>query len=158
MKLAKPPESISELRRNTRYLLEKMRDLYRPKKYENIINKSAIAPQLNMLSDVQVCISYLINSYNCYLLAQSSDFDYPLKKYGIFLRHLEVLNDQISSAVQNGKIVPKKYISNVLKVQTVFFRSLKSKKTSLDCKHFYEKMVLSAVVVWNNDWSGKVIE
>lgn len=153
MNLSKNPRSIKSIRKNTRFLLERLKELTRQRKFEQIIYQRNIANSLDQLSDVQICIQSIIEAYNCYLSPQTLDFNFPKRKQLILYNNLNTLNIRVGECVLNRKPIPTKYVANVLKSQTVFFNSIKSTKINKSCIEAYDRVLLSAISIWNNDWN-----
>ena len=153
MKLMTKPQSLSGVRKKTRVILEKLKDLSLQRKFERVISKNAIAKKNGKIADVQICIQYIIESYICFLFEQFKNSDYPKGKQAILFNNLKTLENKIFESVKNSNPIPKKYISNVLKAQTIYFNCLKSKKINMDCSEPYDKLILSSISVWNNEWN-----
>jgi hypothetical protein len=153
MRLANNPNSLTSLRKNSRYILEKFRDLYRPRKFQKIISRNEIASSTGKIADIQVTIDYILKSYECHLAIQQNVNGFPNRKKAILYNNLKTLSEKIKESCSTNCPVSKKYVSNVLKAQTVFFNALNSKKINKGCKDPYDKLILSAISVWNNDWA-----
>ena len=146
------PQSISGVRKKTRIILEKLKDLTFPRKYQRVLSKKNISKRNGGSADVQICIQFVIESYQCFLLEQFTNIDYPKRKQAILFNNLNTLNNKINEALKNNKPVPRKYVTNILKAHTVYFKCLNSKKINKNCSDAYEKLVLASISVWNNEW------
>lgn len=153
MRLMTKPQSIAGLRKKTRRILEKFRDLSLPRKFEKVISKNIIAKRNSVNADVQICLNCIIETYNCFLAKQIAEKNYPKRKQLILFNNLNSLNKKIDESLKKGTPVPKRYVSNVLKSHTLYFNSLCSKKINPNCSEPYEKLVLSSISVWNNEWN-----
>lgn len=152
------PQSVRGIQKKTRIILEKLNDLSSQRKFARIISKKQLAKKDGKMADVQICIQCIVDSYNCFLSEQFQDSGYPKRKQSILFNNLKTLETKINDSVKNNKPVPKRYISNVLKSQTIYFNSLKSKRINKDCSFAYDRLVLSSISVWNNDWNLSSIQ
>jgi hypothetical protein len=153
MRLMIKPNTIRGVRKKTRKILEKLKELAQPRKFEKVISSNNIGFRNGREADVQICINCVIETYKCFLDKQVQHLNYPNRKQSILYNNLRTLDLKVGESIRNGTPVPNKYISNVLKSQTIFFNSLKSSKINTGCSDPYDKLILSAISVWNNDWN-----
>ena len=152
MKLMIKPQNIVEVRKKTRQVLEKLHDLSFGKKFRKRLHRNAIAKRVGKASDVQVCLQLIVDCYECYIQNRSVLDNPQDKSYDTLLKNMSLLDQKILDSIKHNKPVPRKYISDLLKSHTEYFNNLKHKQFNSDCTDLYDKLILSAISVWNNHW------
>ena len=66
MRLKREIRNTNDLRKNTRIILEKLKDLCFGNKFESILASDMIKDPAGLNSDVQVCIFYVSDNYRCF--------------------------------------------------------------------------------------------
>lgn len=155
MKLKPHLDNSRDLRKNTRIILEKLKDLSYGNKFKTLVVKRAIAPTKGLDSDVQVCVKLVFDSFGCLSSSSSITNDLEGKKYNSLRKSLLLLNDQIKSCLELKKPLKRRYITNALRSHTNYFKILTNRKIAGECESLYQDLILASVAVWNNSWHGK---
>jgi hypothetical protein len=154
MKLKQQINSAKDLQRNSRIVIEKVKDISFGKKFKKLINKNQIGSTLGLHSDLQVCILSLIDCYKCYMYVDATSPTILSKRLGSLIKSLVVLNDQIDVCLNFNKPLERRYIATALRSHTRFFKVATKNLSSRECDSVWQKFVLSSIAVWNNNWNG----
>jgi hypothetical protein len=152
MKLKHNIKSIRDIRKNSRVILEKLRDLSFPSKFEAVIEKKHISLKLGKSADVILCVNYIIESYECFLSVQFDRPEHPAKKYRSLVKSINILCEKIEESIKYRHPIKRKFIANVLRAHTKYFNSIELKSFNNNCTSLHEKTILSSISVWNNQW------
>lgn len=150
MRLKREIRNTNDLRKNTRIILEKLKDLCFGNKFDSILASDMIKDPAGLNSDVQVCIFYVSDNYRCFLLSLITSGSYSAKKYKSLQTAIMLLNQEIGLCLKSKKPLKKRFVSNVLRAHTKFFNTFKAKLDTHDCSSLYDQLILASVVVWNN--------
>jgi hypothetical protein len=150
MRLKREIRNTNDLRKNTRIILEKLKDLCFGNKFESILASDMIKDPAGLNSDVQVCIFYVSDNYRCFLLSLITSGSYSDKKYKSLQTAILLLNQEIGLCLKSKKPLKKRFVSNVLRAHTKFFNTFRAKLNTYDCSSLYDQLILASVVVWNN--------
>jgi len=154
MKLKQQITSAKDLQRNSRIVIEKVKDVSFGKKFKRLIKKNKIGSTLGLHSDLQVCILSLIDCYKCYMYVDAASPTILSKSLGSLIKSLVVLNDQIDVCLNFNKPLERRYIATALRSHTRFFKVATKNLSSRECDSLWHKFVLSSIAVWNNNWNG----
>lgn len=155
MKLKPQLSNSRDLRKNTRIILEKLKDLSYGNKFESILFRYRIAPREGLETDVQVCIKLISDNYECLVSEAIISDAQIIKKYKNLKKALIMLNDRIKSCVEVKKPIKRRYISSVLRLHTNYFNSLDNLALSEVCCPLYQDLRMAAVAVWGNNWHSR---
>jgi len=150
MSLKREIRNTNDLRKSTRIILEKLKDLSFGNKFGSILASDMIKDPAGLNSDVQVCIFYVSDNYRCFLLSLITSGSYSAKKYKSLQTAIILLNEEIGLCLKSKKPLKKRFVSNVLRAHTKFFNTFKAKLNTYDCSSLYDQLILASVVVWNN--------
>ena len=154
MSLKPEISNTNELRKNTRVILEKLKDLCFGNKFKSILDKRKIMDPEGLNPDVQVdaqvCISCVSDSYRCFLDSLITSGSYSAKRFKGLQSALTLLNEEIDLCRKSKKPLKKRFVSNVLRAHTKFFNTFNAKIDTHNCSELYGKLLMASVVVWNN--------
>jgi hypothetical protein len=156
MSLKPEISNINELRKNTRVILEKLKDLCFGNKFESILDKRKIMNPAGMNPDtqvyVQLCIYCVSDNYRCFLDSLITSGSNSAKKFKSLQTALTLLNEEIDLCLKSKKPKPlkKRFVSNVLRAHTKFFNTFNAKIDTHKCSDLYDKLRMASVAVWNN--------
>jgi len=150
MRLKREIRNTNDLRKSTRIILEKLKDLSFGNKFGSILASDMIKDPAGLNSDVQVCIFYVSDNYRCFLLSLITSGSYSAKKYKSLQTAIILLNEEIGLCLKSKKPLKKRFVSNVLRAHTKFFNTFNAKLDTYDCSSLYDQLILASVVVWNN--------
>ena len=154
MKLKQQIASARDLQRNSRIVIEKVKDIGFGKKFKKLIVKNRLGSQLNVNSDLQACILTLIDCYRCYICIDADSPPILAKRFNSLITALTILNGQIDLCINLSKPLERRYIANVLRSHTKLFNITAMSLSSSECNSLWQKFVLSAIAVWSNNWNG----
>jgi hypothetical protein len=141
--------STNDLRKNTRIILEKLKDLCFGNKFKSILAKRKLEDPAGLI-DVQVCILRVSDNYRCFLHSLIASGSYSAKKYKSLQTALILLNEEIDLCLKTNKPLKKRFVSNALRAHTGFFNTFNAKLDTHDCSELYADLKMASVIVWNN--------
>lgn len=152
MKLYPKPTNSTELKKKTRVILEKSKDLCRGKKFDKIISKCNITNSLKEC-DILICLNQIKLMLDCYLIEQVEQNDIATEKINKLKSKINILICEVEKSVTTRNKIKKKFIADVLRQHTKTFKKkhLKSKING-NCNENYDKFVFSSISVWNNNF------
>lgn len=152
MKLYPKPTNSTELKKKTRVILEKSKDLCRGKKFGKIISKCNISNNFKEC-DILICLNQIKLMLDCYLIQQIDENDIATEKINRLKSKIDILILEVEKSVSTGNKIKKRFVADVLRQHTKTFKkkNLKSKINS-NCNENYDKFVFSSISVWNNNF------
>ena len=153
MKLKQQITSAKDLQRNSRIVIEKVKDVTFGRKFKKIINKNKIGSSLGVRSDLQACVLLLIDCYEHYMHVDATSPAILSQRLASLIKSLVVLNNQIDVSLSFNKPLERRYVANTLRSHTRFFKLASKKLTSREGDNLWEKFYLSSITVWNNNWN-----
>jgi hypothetical protein len=154
MKLKQQITSAKDLQRNSRIVIEKLKDVSFGKKFKKLMNKNKIGSTLDVHSDLQACVLSLIDCYKCYMHVDATSPAILSKRLGSLVKSLVVLNDQIDVCLSFNKPLERRYVATVLRSHTRFFKVGTNFLSSGEGDTRWQKFYLSSIAVWSNNWNG----
>jgi hypothetical protein len=154
MKLKQQITSARDLQRNSRIVIEKVKDISFGKKFKRLITKNRPGSKLNVNSDLQVCILTLIDCYKCYICIDADSPPILIKRFDSLIKALTILNGQIDLCINFSKPLERRYIANVLRSHTKLFNVAAMSLSSSECNSLWKDFILSSIAVWSNNWNG----
>ncbi|MEM6844641.1 MAG: hypothetical protein AAF632_20660 [Bacteroidota bacterium] len=147
-----PPNSLRDVRDSSRTVLEKVKDLTRPRTFESVITKHLIAQEEHEC-DVMICLQQLKEMLDCYLDPTLNINVDVQGEYVLLGNKIETLIEKVSVSYTNKRMLSVSAVAVVLKQHTATFNRLSSRGYTLgNCTNVYDQFVLSSVAIWNNQW------
>jgi tetratricopeptide (TPR) repeat protein len=143
--------SARDLQRNSRIVIEKLKDVSFGKKFKKIIIRNRRHSFLGVNSDLQACILSLIECYKCYIYIDAASPAIVAKRLDSMIKSLVVLNDQIDACISFEKPLERQYIATALRSHTRLFKVATKSLSTRKCNSQWQQFVLSAIAVWNNN-------
>jgi len=150
MSLKPEISNTNELRKNTRVILEKLKDACFGNKFKSILARNMLKDPAGLNSDVQVCIFYVSNNYRCFLLSLITSGSQSATKYKSLQTAIMLLNEEIDLCLRSNKPLKKRFVSNVLRAHTKFFNTFNAKIDARDCSLLYDKLYLASIAIWGD--------
>jgi hypothetical protein len=154
MKLKQQITSAKDLQRNSRIVIEKVKDVTYGRKFKKLINKKTkISSSLGVRSDLQACVLLLKYCYEHYMHMDATSPSILSQRLASLIKSLVVLNNQIDVSLSYNKPLERRYVANALRSHTRFFKLASKVLTSREGDDLWEKFYLSSISVWNNNWN-----
>ena len=154
MKLKQQITLAKDLQRNSRIVIEKVKDVTFGRKFKKLINKNKIGHYLGVRSDLQACVLLLIDCYEHYMYVDATSPTILSQRLASLIKPLVVLNNQIDVSLSFNKPLERRYVANTLRSHTRFFKLASKILTSREGDNLWEIFYLSSISVWNNNWNS----
>ena len=142
----------SDFKRSIKRLLRKYYDLSYGKKLTRIYRQQLISVNEGKSCDIEVCINELVQYLRCCMKHNQSLETLRMKKLINSLTHLQ---KKVSMNCAKNKKIDKKIITRCIVLHKELLASFDGRKLRLrysQCDEPYQKVTMSSVCVWNNDW------
>ena len=154
MKLKQQITLAKDLQRNSRIVIEKVKDVTFGRKFKKLINKNRIGSSLGVRSDLQACVLLLIDCYEHYMHVDATSPAILSQRLASLIKSLVYLNNQIDVSLSFNKTLERRYVANALRSHTRFFKLASKILTSREGDNLWEIFYLSSISVWNNNWNS----
>lgn len=152
MKLYPEPKNRTELKKKSRLILEKSKDLCRSKKFDKIISKCNISNNFKEC-DILICLNQINLMLDCYLTEHIDNDEFASKKINKLKSKIDILIKEVEKSIITRNKIKKKFIADVLKQHTKTFEKQNlSSNINGNCNESYDKFVFSSISVWNNNF------